>query len=186
MHSFEHPCKVFVRWAVHSELTGQGAGVDYSLREEILSAQQQVAAFQKPSAGEAFFNRVFGFLVGLGIGPAYIYQLHVRGRKSGRVYALPVNIMDIGGKKILVAPRGKTQWVRNAEASGEITLKRGGYRQKFGLRAMSDQEKLAYLKEYLDRYASVVQRYFSVKAGSPAEAFRAVAAHYPVFELVQK
>jgi deazaflavin-dependent oxidoreductase (nitroreductase family) len=144
------------------------------------------AEFQKPSGGEAFFNRMFGFLVGLGIGPAYIYQLQVRGRKSGKIYASPVNIMDIGGKKILVAPRGRTQWVRNAEASGEVTLKRGGYRHAFGLRAMSSEEKLPYLKEYLDRYASVVQRYFSVKAGSAAEAFRPVAANHPVFELIPK
>ena len=39
------------------------------------------------------------------------------------------------------------------------------------------------LRVYLDRYRSVVQRYFPVAAGSPPEAFAPIAARYPVFEL---
>jgi hypothetical protein len=37
---------------------------------------------------------------------------------------------------------------------------------------------------YLDSYKSAVQRYFPVPAGSPAAAFRDIAANYPVFELL--
>ena len=40
------------------------------------------------------------------------------------------------------------------------------------------------IKAFLDRYASQVQRFFDVPAGSPADAFRAVASRTPVFELV--
>ncbi len=46
----------------------------------------------------------------------------------GEFSATPVNLMEIGGKPVLVAPRGRTQWVRNAEAAGEIALKRGSKR----------------------------------------------------------
>ncbi len=141
--------------------------------------------FLKPSATEQFFNRVFGFLVGLGIGPSYCYLLQVRGRKSGRLYSTPVNLMEIGGKRLLVAPRGRTQWVRNAEASGQITLKRGSYQKDFRVEEIGAPEKLAILKEYLDRYHSAVQRYFTVRAGSSAEAFAEVAGKYPVFELIE-
>lgn len=35
-----------------------------------------------PSATDALFNRVFGFLVGLGIGPSYAYLLQVPGGKG--------------------------------------------------------------------------------------------------------
>jgi deazaflavin-dependent oxidoreductase (nitroreductase family) len=112
--------------------------------------------------------------------------LQVRGRKSGRIFSTPVNLMDVDGKRILVAPRGRTQWVRNAEAAGEIALKRGSFRQSFGLRPIADGGKLEYLKTYLERYSGAVQRYFPVKAGSPAEAFREVAENYPVFELTSK
>jgi deazaflavin-dependent oxidoreductase (nitroreductase family) len=142
-------------------------------------------AFLKPSAGEQFFNRAFGFLIGLSIGPSYCYLLQVRGRKSGKLYSTPVNLMEINGKRLLVAPRGRTQWVRNAEASGEIVLKRGSYRKSFHLRAIDPPEKLPILKEYLDRFRSAVQRYFAITAGSPPEAFAPVADQYPVFELIE-
>lgn len=142
--------------------------------------------FLKPSATEQFFNRAFGFLVGLGIGPSYCYLLQVRGRKSGKLYSTPVNMMEIGGKHLLVAPRGRTQWVRNAEASGQITLKRGSYNKVFRLTEIGTPGKLSILKEYLDRYHSAVQRYFTVRAGSPVDAFAEVAERYPVFELTER
>ena len=87
------------------------------------------------------FNRVFGFVVGLGWGFSHSYLLQVRGRKSGKIYSTPVDLLDRDGKRFLVAPRGRTQWVRNAEAAGEITLKKGKPRQTFRLRVLSDQEK---------------------------------------------
>jgi hypothetical protein len=94
-----------------------------------------------------------------------------------------VNLLEMNGKKFPVAPRGRTQWVRNVEAAGEITLKKGSSRQRFGLRALSNTERPPILKEYLDRYKSEVQRYFPMAADSPAEAFHEVAGSYPVFEL---
>jgi deazaflavin-dependent oxidoreductase (nitroreductase family) len=142
--------------------------------------------YQAPSAFEAMFNRTFGFLAGMGLAPKFIYLLEVRGRKSGKIFRCPVNLMEVEGKRILVAPRGRTQWVRNAEAAGEIVLKRGSYRQTFGLRAIADGDKAGLLKEYLDRYASAVGKFFPVAAGSPVEAFSPIAANYPVFELVTK
>lgn len=139
--------------------------------------------FLKPSATEQFFNRAFGFLVGKGIGPSYCYLLQVRGRKSGKLYSTPVNVMEIGGKLLLVAPRGRTQWVRNAEASGEITLRRASFNKRFRLKEIVGPDKLPVLKEYLDRYHSAVQRYFTIPEGSPAEAFAKVADRHPVFLL---
>jgi len=144
----------------------------------------QLPAFRKPRAVEALFNRAFGFLVGLGIGPHYMRLLQVRGRKTGRLYSSPVNLLVFRGKPVLVAPRGRTQWVRNAEASGEITLKRGKVEAKYRLRAIPDHEKPEILKLYLDNYKSAVQRYFPVPAGSPSESFRGIAGNYPVFELL--
>src|SRR5512142_2561971 len=101
--------------------------------------------FLAPSASERFFNRVFGFLVGLGVGFPNSYLLQVKGRKSGKVYSTPVNLQQFDGKSFLVAPRGRTQWVRNSEVSGEITLKKGSYRKRFGLCAVGSPEKLPVL-----------------------------------------
>jgi len=143
-----------------------------------------MAEFAKPSAVEALFNRAMGVLAGWGLGPSFIYQLQVRGRKSGKIFSTAVNLMEFGGRQILVAPRGRTQWVRNAEAAGEIILKRGSTRLRFGLREIADEGKGEILREYLRRYASAVQTFFPMKAGAPVEAFREIAGEYPVFELV--
>jgi deazaflavin-dependent oxidoreductase (nitroreductase family) len=142
--------------------------------------------FREPTTVEKIFNRTFGFLVGLGIGPAHINVLEVRGRKSGKLFSTPVDLLDLNSKRYLVAPRGRTQWVRNAEAAGEITLKKGSKRQKYGLRPLSDVEKLPVLKAYLDNFKREVQRYFPVPAGSPPEAFAEVASSYPAFELLAR
>jgi len=140
-------------------------------------------AFREPTSSEKVFNRIFGFIVGLGLVPNK-YLLEVRGRKSGKLFSTPVNLLELNSKKYLVAPRGQTQWVRNAEAAGEITLKRGGARLQFRLRPLAEAEKLDVLKTYLDTYKSEVQRFFTVPAGSPPQAFAPIAANYPAFELL--
>jgi hypothetical protein len=86
-------------------------------------------AFRQPTAVERLFNRCFGFLVGLGLGMKHNYLLQVRGRKSGKLYSTPIDLLEIEGKRFLIAPRGRTQWVRNAEAAGEVALKRGSFRR---------------------------------------------------------
>jgi deazaflavin-dependent oxidoreductase (nitroreductase family) len=141
-------------------------------------------AFREPTGIEKLFNRVLGGLIGLGIGPAHIYLLEVRGRKSGKLYSTPVDPLDLDGKRYLVAPRGRTQWVRNADAAGKVVLRRGSVRREFKLRVLSDSEKPPILKAYLDNYRREVQRYFSVAAESPSEAFVDVASNYPTFELL--
>ena len=139
--------------------------------------------FREPTALERVFNRAFGALVGMGLAPRDYYLLQVRGRKSGRVYAMPVSLVSLHGVLFLVAPRGRTQWVRNAEVSNEIVLKRGSRHRRFRLRALADADKPPVLSTYLDRYRSVVQRYFPLPAGAPTHAFAAIAERYPVFEL---
>jgi deazaflavin-dependent oxidoreductase (nitroreductase family) len=142
------------------------------------------APFHQPSSFERLFNRVFGILVGWGIGLAHNYLLQVAGRKSRRIYSTPVNILDYKGRRLLVAPRGETQWVRNARVSGQVWLKRGRSRQRYALRALDDRDKPEILREYLNRYKVTVQRYFSVPVGAPLEAFSDIAWQYPVFEMI--
>jgi len=135
------------------------------------------------SATDRAFNRAYGFFVGLGLGFSYSYLLEVRGRKSGKLFSTPVSLLELGGKKFLVAPRGQTQWARNAEAAGEVTLKRGSRRHKYRVRPLADGEKPEVLKTYLDSYKGAVQKFFPVKAGSPVSAFVELAGKYPAFEI---
>jgi deazaflavin-dependent oxidoreductase (nitroreductase family) len=142
--------------------------------------------FQPPTALERALNRAIRALAALGLGPAHIWVLEVRGRTSGRVRATPVDLLAEAGRLYLVAPRGYTQWVRNAEATGEITLRRGRRRVAYRLRALAPAEKPAVLRAYLDRFRREVQRYFPVAAGSPPEAFAPLAPRYPAFELLPR
>ena len=57
-------------------------------------------------------------------------------------------MLDYKGKRFLVAPRGETQWVKNARASSEVWLKKGRSRRQYGLRGLEDREKTEILKEY--------------------------------------
>ena len=148
------------------------------------STKETKESFNQPAPFARLFNKLFGFFVGLGLGLPHNYLLQVRGRKSGRIYATPVDVLNREGKRYLVAPRGYTQWVRNALASGTVSLKKGRRSEEFRVRILSDDEKPVILKAYLDRYKLTVQRYFPVPAGSAVEAFRPLTANYPVFELL--
>ena len=140
--------------------------------------------FRKPNIFDRVSNGLFALLVGLGLGLPHNGLLFVRGRKTRRLRFTPVNILKFQGKRYLVAGRGRTQWVRNAGASGEVGLWRYWWYRSFRVRAVPDAEKPEILKAYLDRYRLTVQRYFAVRARSEPAAFVAVADRYPVFELL--
>jgi deazaflavin-dependent oxidoreductase (nitroreductase family) len=139
--------------------------------------------FDQPSLLDRIVNRAFGSLVKIGLGLSHNFLLEVRGRKTGRVYSTPVNLLEHEGKRYLVAPRGYTQWVRNVIASQEATLVKGARQEKIRLSVVADSAKAEILRAYLDRYKRTVQRYFPIPAGSPLEAFEPVAGQYPVFDV---
>ncbi len=145
---------------------------------------QASLVFRKPNLLERILNKAFGALVGLGLGLRHNYLVQVPGRRTGRVYSTPIDLLGFKGRRFLVAPRGCTQWVRNAEAAGEVVLKKGTKRERFCIRVVPNEEKPEILKAYLDRFKLTVQRYFRVPAGSEPRAFTEVAERYPVFELL--
>ena len=141
-------------------------------------------SFQRESPIDRIFNRLMGRLLKLGFGPGYMRLLEVRGRKSGRLFTTPVNLLEFNGRRILVAARGETAWARNARAAGRVVLRRGSRAESLSVRELANADKPEILKAFLDRFASQVQRFFDVPAGSPADAFQAATARTPVFELI--
>jgi deazaflavin-dependent oxidoreductase (nitroreductase family) len=131
-------------------------------------------------------NRWFGFLAGLGLGPSYSWLLMTRGRKTGKTFSTPVNVLPYQGKRYLVGTRGHTQWSRNALAAGVVLLKRGQTCRELCLRALPEAEKPEILRAYLGRYGWMVSRFFPVAANSPLSAYAAIGSRYPVFELVEE
>lgn len=82
-----------------------------------LYMNQAELGFRKPNRFARLLNKAFGALLGFGIGLRHKYLLKVRGRKTDRVYSTPVDPLEFKRRRFLVAPRGRTQWVRNREAA---------------------------------------------------------------------
>ena len=137
----------------------------------------------QPSLFDRIVNRAFGFMVKLGFGLSHNFLLEVRGRKSGRIYSTPVNVLKHNGKRYIVAPRGDTQWVRNVVVNQNATLVKGAKREDIRLHAIVAEAKPEILRAYLDRYKLTVQRYFPIPAGSSAKEFEPLVRRYPVFEI---
>lgn len=139
--------------------------------------------YLRPGAVERIFGHTLAFLIRIGLIRGHFFVLEVRGRKTGRTISLPVDPLDLDGKRYLVCARGESNWVRNARAAGEVVLARAMRRHLYAVHELSPTERPPVLKAYLDRFASEVQRFFPVPMGSPVEAFNDLAPRYPVFEL---
>ena len=140
---------------------------------------------QRPSAIVGLFNSLWGTLNRLGIGFDYSYELEVPGRASGTPRRTPVNLLPHAGNRYLVAPRGRTEWVRNAQAHGSVTLRRGAKRMRVRLESVPADEAPLILQAYLRAYRSQVQQFFSIAADAGIEEFAGVAPQHPVFRVVE-
>jgi deazaflavin-dependent oxidoreductase (nitroreductase family) len=150
-----------------------------------MTNQESKTYFLKPTAMDRLAGQVFAALLKLGIGFKHNFILEVRGRKSGRVFATPINLLVYNGKSYLCASRGETQWVRNARAAGRVSLIRASQRDEYAVRELPVEQRPELLKEFLDRFATSVQRFYPVKKGSPVSAFAECAKTMPVFELTK-
>jgi F420H(2)-dependent quinone reductase len=139
--------------------------------------------YLRPGAIDRSFGRILTFLVRVGLVRGHFYVLEVRGRKSGRNIALPVDSLDLDGHRYLVCARGNSNWARNVRAAGEVALVRAMRRRRFAACELPASARPPILKAYLDRFATEVQRFFPVPKGSAVEAFTDLTPGYPVFEL---
>jgi deazaflavin-dependent oxidoreductase (nitroreductase family) len=76
------------------------------------------------------FNSVVAAFTRLGVSVWGSRVLEVRGRKSGEPRRTPVNLLTLGDRRFLVAPRGHTQWVRNLRVAGKGDLLLGRRREQ--------------------------------------------------------
>jgi deazaflavin-dependent oxidoreductase (nitroreductase family) len=139
-------------------------------------------------APDPFTRRVFNPLVawltrrGLSVWGSRV--LAVRGRTSGDVRTTPVNVLELGGARYLVSPRGETQWVRNLRAAGTGELLLGRRREAFAAVELADAEKPAVLRPYLRRWRLEVGAFFEGVGPDASDAeLLAAAPRHPVFRL---
>lgn len=127
-------------------------------------------------------NMLITPLARLGLAGRRTHILTVPGRKSGRRYSTPVQLVLDDGVRWLVAPYGEREWVKNARAAGEVELTRAGRTRQHAIQEIGPEEAAPVLREYL-RATPIVKFYFDSDANAPLEAFVAEASRHPVFRL---
>jgi deazaflavin-dependent oxidoreductase (nitroreductase family) len=138
--------------------------------------------YLEPARSDRVMNGVVRFLTRRGLGVWGARELRVRGRSSGEWRTTPVNLLTVGDRRYLVAPRGETQWVRNLRAAGGGELRIGRRTETFTATELPDAEKIAVLRPYLKRWKFEVGKFFDgVDASSSDEAIAAIAPRHPVF-----
>lgn len=140
--------------------------------------------YDAPNGLARLVNEAFRALAELGIGIAGTRAIRVRGRKTGRMRGVVVNVLTIDGRDYLVSPRGNTQWARNARAAGELDVGPRWRSRTVGLTELADDEKPDLLSWYLDRWYWEVKGHVGGLTPDSTDAqLRAVAPTIPVFAL---
>jgi deazaflavin-dependent oxidoreductase (nitroreductase family) len=130
-------------------------------------------------------NRVLRLCMRLGISVWGSRVLEHRGRRSGQLHHVPVNVLTVGGRRYLVSPRGETEWVRNVRAAqGDLVLQLGRKRQQHTTVEVPAEDRVPILRAYLQRWGFEVGMFFGgVSAKSTDTELAAIASRHPVFIL---
>jgi deazaflavin-dependent oxidoreductase (nitroreductase family) len=134
------------------------------------------------SAASRMVNSVYRTMTRLGAGAAYRQVLTVPGRKTGRLYSTPVDVIELDGSQWLVAAYGPADWVRNALAAKQVTLSRGGTSQRFAVTTAALPEVVPVLRKYITEIR-VTRPYFDAAPDAPDEAIAAELPRHPVLRL---
>lgn len=144
-----------------------------------------MAKVYRTGLGTRLVNIPYWLMTRLGMGDESRHILSVRGRKSGKVYSTPVDVMVEGGRRWLVAPYGVMSWVRNARAAGEVSLSRGGRAETVRVVELGPEESVPVLRKYLAE-VPITRAYFDVTLASSDEDFGREAPLHPVFRIEEQ
>jgi deazaflavin-dependent oxidoreductase (nitroreductase family) len=142
--------------------------------------------YQRPGAfTKHVFNRLVAVSTRLGISVIGSRVLETRGRKSGQPRRTPVNLLRLDGAEYLVAPRGVTDWVRNARADhGNVVLILGHRRHDYVAHELTGDQRIPILRAYLKKWKMEVGVFFGgVGPDSTDAELAAIADRHPVFVL---
>src|SRR5271154_3411136 len=110
--------------------------------------------------------------------------LRVRGRKTGRLRGVVINVLTVDDLDYLVSPRGTTQWVRNVRAAGEIEMGPRWRSRRFRAIELDDAAKPELLRRYMDKWFWEVKGHIAgLTPDSSDGQLSAAATSIPVFVL---
>ena len=132
------------------------------------------------------FNPIARLLLATGapLGPNVLVT--VRGRISGLPHTTPLTIVELSGRRWLMAPYGDVNWVRNLRAAGRATITVRRRNEEVIAAESGSTEAVAFFRDVLDPRvqrarvgAWIVRHIDQVDLDHPEEAARG----RPVFEL---
>jgi deazaflavin-dependent oxidoreductase (nitroreductase family) len=129
-------------------------------------------------------NRLFRLLTRLGLGAPYRQILTVPGRRTGRPRSTPVDVIEVAGRRWLVAGYGPAGWVLNVRAAGEVLLSRGGRSRRFRAEEVEAEEAIPVLRQYIAEIP-VTRPYFDGRPDSPDDVLEADLRRHAVFRLTR-
>lgn len=142
--------------------------------------------YSRPGFFAKTFNKLFTMLFGAGIGSKNNVTVTVKGRKSGQPRSTAVNVVEYEGQRYLVAPRGNTEWVRNAYAAGGEASLKHGKSEDVKLVEVPVAERPLILQKYLRENAMATKREFGVDPRADISEFERVADRHPTFRITPR
>jgi deazaflavin-dependent oxidoreductase (nitroreductase family) len=140
--------------------------------------------YDEPHRAARAANALIRWLAELGISVAGTRALRVRGRKTGKLRGVVVNVLTVDDVDYLVSPRGTTQWVRNVRAAGVVDVGPRWHRRQLRTTEVADSAKPDLLKRYLDKWYWEVKGHIAgLTPDSGDDELRAAAPSIPVFVL---
>jgi deazaflavin-dependent oxidoreductase (nitroreductase family) len=127
-------------------------------------------------------NALIAPLARLGLAGKRTHVLTTVGRKTGRRFSTPVQLVFQDGERWVVSPYGEREWVRNARAAGAVELTRARRTERVRVEEVDPVTAAPVLREYL-RETPVTKPYFEASPESPLEEFAAEASRHPVFRV---
>jgi deazaflavin-dependent oxidoreductase (nitroreductase family) len=140
--------------------------------------------YDEPDRAARAANALIRWLAELGISIAGTRALRVRGRKTGKLRGVVVNVLTVDGVDYLVSPRGTTQWVRNVRAAGVVDVGPRWHRRELRTTEVADSAKPDLLRRYLDKWYWEVKGHIAgLTPNCGDDELRAAAPSIPVFAL---
>jgi hypothetical protein len=142
--------------------------------------------YDAPNLAARTGNELIRWLAEAGITIAGTRALRVRGRKTGKLRGVVINLLTVDGREYVVSPRGNTQWARNARAAGSVEMGPRWRSREVRIAEIADDAKPELLKRYLDRgYLEVKGHIGGLTPQATDDELRAAAPSIPVFELLR-
>jgi deazaflavin-dependent oxidoreductase (nitroreductase family) len=138
---------------------------------------------RRPNWLARILSRASAAVASSGVAPNYLVTLEVTGRKSGRIFSLPLVMAVVDGQRYLVSMLGENvQWVHNVRAAGGKAVLRSWRREEIQLEEVPAAQRAPILKSYLQR-APGARPHVPVNKDAALAEFQKVAAAFPVFRL---